>query len=73
MKRASSREQLFVRDANPIGSDTICSLWLKFSLATFTPPNLTNRTCIPPQKNRPSERRSKCEIKVTVRFSIPQM
>ena len=73
MKRASSREQPFVRDANPIGSNTICSLSLKFSLATLTPPNLTNRTCIPPKKNRPSERRSKCEIKVTVRFSIPQM
>ena len=55
-----------MRDANPIGSDTICSLCLKFSLGTFTPPNLTNRTCIPAQKNRPSERRSKCDIKVTI-------
>ena len=73
MKRASSREQPFVRDANPIGSYTICSLWLKFSLAIFTTPNLTIRICIPPQKDRPSKRRSMCEIKVTVRFSIPKM
>ena len=50
VKRASSRQQPFGRDANPIGPNTICSIWLKFGLASFTPPNLTNRTCIPPSE-----------------------